>query len=699
MTITTKTPASAGNATSKTTVADASAGNATSKTVIADASAGNATSKTTIADASAGNATSKTAVSAVSAGNATSKTVIADASAGNATAKTVITAASIPRALTPVVHMHFDSQNYSLHSNPIEFSDLFTYSRDSTASFMNRRIVNNRSEYFRDADFVGTVTNLLTYSEQLDNAAYTEVRATLTPDITQSPINDMTADKMTEDSTASATHHIRRSESFTSGTDYTISIFVKADERSQIAITAQAPAVTGGYRAIFDLSNNIVLSRSQSDYVASVWSVGDGWSLCSITFNADATNSANVEFEISKNGTVTYNGDNSSGLYLWGAQITESVKPLPYVKTTSASDSLTFTESLRIEYNPETGENLGALIEGNITNLVTRSEEFDHADWTLTNGTVTANASKAIDGTTSADKFEEDATAGNHEIGQSFTPNADSIYTVSCDVKAVELSIAMLRFNSGIDTVGSVAQGDFTTGSFAVSSGAGIARTKNLGDGWYRISLTLESDSLPGSTQVKVGTRTGSSADTGEGILIASAQLEEFSLPSSYIRTEGSTVAKLSDDLSMGYINLMGVSDFTIEAMATAYTISSGTTDNRHLFSANGKNSTEAYLRLSTADDLQNKHGGTGNAIETQGNYSTEPLNTVYSFTASTRDRRSFIDGTFDQENLDTVLFQQAVTDDIGIGSRYNATQHFFGNIKELSFYDVTATDQEVALL
>jgi hypothetical protein len=42
-----------------------------------------------------------------------------------------------------------------------------------------------------------------------------------------------------------------------------------------------------------------------------------------------------------------------------------------YFVDTAANDSL------RFEYDPETGESLGALIEGGSTNLFTYSEEFD----------------------------------------------------------------------------------------------------------------------------------------------------------------------------------------------------------------------------------------------------------------------------------------------------------------------------------
>src|SRR3990167_4931904 len=49
-------------------------------------------------------------------------------------------------------------------------------------------------------------------------------------------------------------------------------------------------------------------------------------------------------------------------------------------------------------------------------NLLTRSEEFDHADWVKTGLTVSANAIAAPDGNLTADQLVEDTSTGEHKI-------------------------------------------------------------------------------------------------------------------------------------------------------------------------------------------------------------------------------------------------------------------------------------------
>jgi hypothetical protein len=63
---------------------------------------------------------------------------------------------------------------------------------------------------------------------------------------------------------------------------------------------------------------------------------------------------------------------------------------------------------------------------------VTRSEEFDHADWAKeTSGvTVTADNTTAPDGTTTADKLADNATGGTR-ISQSATAGNSETWTFS----------------------------------------------------------------------------------------------------------------------------------------------------------------------------------------------------------------------------------------------------------------------------
>ena len=124
--------------------------------------------------------------------------------------------------------------------------------------------------------------------------------------------------------------------------------------------------------------------------------------------------------------------------------------------STSSSDTyigtVTHAGTNRTRVNPDTGliEAVGAnvarfesvgghlatLIEPAGTNLVPFSEEFDNAAWTKTRATISADAVVAPDGTLTADKLVEDATAANSHgmkdtvAKESFTDNSDVTFSV-----------------------------------------------------------------------------------------------------------------------------------------------------------------------------------------------------------------------------------------------------------------------------
>ena len=169
-------------------------------------------------------------------------------------------------------------------------------------------------------------TNLFTYSEQLDNAAWTKNNTTVTANATTSPDGTSNADKIADSINTSSAFYFYQSPATTS-TQYTSSGYFKKGEYN--FVTLHAFGLNG---AVFNLNTGVLVS--QSGGTGTIQSVGDGWYRCTFTFTAGGSA---VFFSQSPAGNISYTGTIGSGIYAWGLQCEASSYVTSLIQTTSAS--------------------------------------------------------------------------------------------------------------------------------------------------------------------------------------------------------------------------------------------------------------------------------------------------------------------------------------------------------------------------
>ena len=201
-------------------------------------------------------------------------------------------------------------------------------------------------------------TNLLVQSNQFDNASWPNINTSETAAAGIAPDGTNTAWELQDTVDGSSTNHmLQQTVSVTSGTAYTFSCFFKAGTLNTAVLTFSNLGFTNFLNATVNLST-LDISTS-TGVTASAVSLPNGW----VRFSATATATANAASQFylrMGNPLISYPGDGTGTLYIWGAQLEEGSYPTSYIPTfgatatraadVSSSSSNTFGNSF---YNPK----------------------------------------------------------------------------------------------------------------------------------------------------------------------------------------------------------------------------------------------------------------------------------------------------------------------------------------------------------
>jgi len=328
-----------------------------------------------------------------------------------------------------------------------------------------------------------------------------------------------------------------KSISTTSGTTYTISVFV-------IMGDASAPVVgitnsTGDFGLVVD-------SRLINTATTLVSQLGGGSNVYRVSGSLAATSTATQSY-----GVVKYTGQSARTFRITGIQVETGLRATSYIATAGSTAS----------------RSADALTVPLWINNLKDSQDFSTANWSRTNCTVTTSGT-APDGSATAQLITVTTTASAQVNSALFKAPASTV-TVSQYVKQGNKPTAWLVLrNATTSTNFTVGTLTFATG---VVTGTGWAAT-DVGNGWFRCTYTNKpGDVISVGDSLAVYPLSSASRTAGDTQYAWGFQLEPGSVATTYRQTtstlESDANANIKGFSSAGYTL---VSDFRSDVLTSA---------------------------------------------------------------------------------------------------------------------------------
>jgi hypothetical protein len=452
-------------------------------------------------------------------------------------------------------------------------------------------------------------------------------------------------------------------------------------------------------RLAFDLSAGTVTPVAYLGAVvlgSSISNVGNGWFRVSIT-GTTGFSGAHRSYVFPSTG-ASFTGDGTSGIFIWGAQlepVTYQTTPSTYVATTTAA-----YYGPRFDYDPVTLAAKGLLIEEQRTNLALYSEQFDNAAWTKGDTAVTANATTAPSGATTADLLTETATTNFHFVLQAVTTAAGAA-TATVYAKLASGSRNLVVYPQGT-TVG-YAIFNLSTGAITASGGGALLSSSitPAGNGWYRCSVSWTASATSTNFVCYLTNSTTNPApnyagDGTSGVFIWGAQLEAGAFATSYIPTVASTVTRSADVATMTGTNFSSwynQSEGTFVAGADSYLVDTST---RSILTVYASGTPANNIRILNTDNRQLQVNNSGNQVDLDGG--TPTANVVSNVAAAYKVNDfalSLNGGTAVTDTSGTI----PTVNTLAIGAGEFDNTRINGHIRSIAYYNTRLTNTELQTL
>jgi hypothetical protein len=460
----------------------------------------------------------------------------------------------------------------------------------------------------------------------------------------------------------------------------TFSIYAKAGNSPYFRIQFQSV----GSDAFFDLSDGSVIKTEATIINAGTESVGNGWYRVFASVNEAIT-----DVRVVHTGAGGIGGGSIGGyFYIQDAQLEQGLVATSLI-TTGAST----VQAGLLENTPRLDYSGGAtcpslLLEPIRANSLIQSEYLrDSSTWSQLETIVTQNEAISPEGLQNASKLLCVSGFANHQIDAMNVSISSGAVTGSVYAKK-GANADWLRLRLSGTSNPPRAWFDLQNGVVGSVDVTGTASIEDVGNGWYRCSLTEAGNTASGGggrLQIFINKIDGQTQFTSNGDeyhYIYGAQMEQGAYPTSYIPTYGTSQTRAADDTGTLDLSLIGLDgqDVThfIEFKNNQSIIrDNGSTSFRFSSDTANFGSFRIYRSASTAKQLTVVFQDTNGGFSNPGGYEMTSLNPKVAIKRvwATGEIKVFVDGNKVIEASSTLFNSWNKVDMEGTGSTIEVKQ------------------------
>lgn len=173
-------------------------------------------------------------------------------------------------------------------------------------------------------------TNIIRQSE-IFGTTWAQTAVTVSSNVEVAPSGDLTADRIIENTT-NAAHGINQTLTYTA-VPHTFSIYAKAGTRNWIRLGFGNPTPDNVW---FNLETGEI-GTIATGFTATIQNAGNGWWRCSVTRTPTAGSLSTYLRVATGDTNISYTGNGTGDVYVWGAQLEVGAFATRYIPTTNAN--------------------------------------------------------------------------------------------------------------------------------------------------------------------------------------------------------------------------------------------------------------------------------------------------------------------------------------------------------------------------